>query len=78
VPNVTVYVVVPFDKGTDIVPLQIRKELGELVEFKQLEMNPGERRVGADVDKVLEQIRENGYAVQRTNVEIQEYVLGNT
>jgi hypothetical protein len=64
--GVFVFLIVPFDKDKGVVPAETLSELGELVEFKTLEMKPGENRIGANVDEVLRQIDERGYAIERT------------
>lgn len=76
-PGETVFLVVPAEKDTDVVPMDTRTKLGELVEFKRIEIKPADKRIGADVDEILRQIDEKGYAIQRTKVEIEEYALGN-
>ena len=76
-PGKFTFLVVPIEKNADSVPANIRNKLGELVEFKCLDIKPGEKRIGANVDKILRQIDEKGYAIQRTEVNIREYAMGD-
>lgn len=78
VPGKFTFLVIPIEKDADSVPANIRNKLGELVEFKHLDIRPGEKRIGANVDKILRQINKNGYAIQRTEVNIREYAMGDT
>ena len=76
-PSKHIFLVVPVEKDVDSVPADIRNELGELMEFKSIDIRHGEKRIGANVDKILRQIAEDGYAIQRTEVNIREYAMGD-
>ena len=77
VPGEFTFLVVPIEQDAESIPANIRNELGELVEFKRLDIKPGEKRIGANVDKILRQIDKDGYAIQRTEVNIREYAMGD-
>lgn len=76
-PGKFIFLVVPGRKNANSVPANIRNKLGELVEFKRLDIKPGEKRIGANVDEILKQINEKGYAIQQTEVNIREYAMGD-
>jgi uncharacterized protein YcgL (UPF0745 family) len=77
-PGVTQFLVIPIESSVSDVPSQVVEELGELIEFKELDVKSGENRVAVDVDKVLKGISEQGYHIARTEIRMTESVLGES
>jgi uncharacterized protein YcgL (UPF0745 family) len=73
--GVTQFLVLPETRDTSVVPVEILDELGELVEFKELDLRSGENRVAVDVEEALRKIAEQGYYVARTEIRFREQVL---
>lgn len=65
------YVLVPAGSDIDILPPDVREQLGELVFFKNLTLVPGKPRIAVDPLVAIQNIENNGYHIQITKVVIQ-------
>lgn len=73
--GVTQFLMLPETSDTSAVPKEILDELGDLVEFKELNLKTGENRVAVDVEEAIKQIASQGYYVARTEIKFREQIL---
>lgn len=62
------YVFIPSDKEINEIDILESDRLGRLIYYKDLEINPGEKRIALDADKAIQSINEKGYHIQGTKI----------
>ena len=51
-----------------VIPNVILEKLGTLTFFKEMEINPGEKRIALDADEAINNITNNRYHIQGTEI----------
>jgi len=69
-PREKLYVLVPVGSDIGNLPQEVKEQLGELIFFKNLTLEPGKPRIAVDPANAIQNIENDGYHIQSTKVVI--------
>ncbi|MEW6261561.1 MAG: YcgL domain-containing protein [Thermodesulfobacteriota bacterium] len=65
-PRERLYVLVRAGYDINNLPLTVKEQTGDLIFKKTIDLKPGEKRIAIDSNETIDNIKKNGYHLQRT------------